>query len=426
MRMVAFLVLVGLLSLGLACAQTDGTSSDNSGDESEDGGTDPGGDSNNGDDTGGDDTDDHGDANPTDDSDALDWVREDLTPCGDQTALFTVSPLEEDDFQSITPLGSLNPPDHTFPTVHTYMMLTDKTVSVPVTAPGDITITDIRSSVTQETGARSYSLYFYPCAEVSGYFNHMSDLIDELAALVEGSTSCNTYTLGSGTYTQCAEEVEVTVTAGTLVGGIGGVNSDGSAALDFGLRDARNDPAVYANMERFGGLDQLYTACPYDAYAAGAVSNLLLEKLQAESDIDPPCGTAAQDQAGTAQGRWFLVGEADNTESYHSALVPSNFDPADQVLSIGNADAGRGKYFFAYQSSGQINRNFAEVTNDSNTYCYENLRSQSYQQEADVSGHFIVKLTSDTTLSLERVSSGSCPADPNQLDFSSAAVLFER
>ena len=347
----------------------------------------------------------------------------DLASCGDQSTFYTVAPLDSQAFMSITPLGNLNPPDHTFPTVHTYMGLTDNTVSVPVYAPGDITITQITTS----TVISSVSVSFYSCSEVWGYFNHMTTLSDEILDQLSEADLCNWTSIPENSLPYC---VNIEVSAGTIVGTIGGPNSDGSAALDFGARDKRTDPISFINPERADS-EKPYVVCPYDYYEDGLIKDGLMAKLQLERTDSPICGTVDLDIAETAQGLWYLSGSSsDMDESNHIALVPSNFDPSVGVLSIGNTDIGTEAYFFDMESTGLKLRDFSGVSSDGNMYCYDNLRTRTNSiasgNSASLSGHLFFNMPTNNTLKIERASTGSCPNNPNNLSFSSIALTFER
>src|SRR5207342_1673930 len=87
------------------------------------------------------------------------------TSCAPGTALMTVSPVALSDFFGWVPLGSLNPPAHTFPTDHQYIYVNDPSSSAPrrevnVVAPGEMTITYAKQQTIQPGGVTDYSLSF--------------------------------------------------------------------------------------------------------------------------------------------------------------------------------------------------------------------------------------------------------------------------
>ncbi len=145
------------------------------------------------------------------------------------------------------------------------MMLDDNSVSVPVYAPGDITITQILSSNSKS----SHSVTFYLCTEVWGYFDHITTLAYVIKNVLTGSDICQWSSIPENTTPYC---VNIDIKAGTLIGYIGGPLSDGSAALDFGTRDTRINPIQYINTERTG-VGKQYVVCPYDYYSEGSIKD---------------------------------------------------------------------------------------------------------------------------------------------------------
>jgi len=351
--------------------------------------------------------------------------------CGTGNNLFSVEPLEPSDYTEISPLGATNPSSHTFPTVHTYMMLADNATPSPIYAPGKITIYRIRVSENITQNSTDYSVDFYVCSEVSGYFLHVTTLSDSLLSQAGTFSGCNTETHGTDTFRSCGAEVSITLSAGTLIGYAGGPNST-SAALDFGLRDTRTGAQTYMNPDRLVNSNQLYVVCPYDYFEAGQVYDNLQAKLRAVRTADPVCGMVAYDVADSAQGLWYLKGTTDTQEDNDIALVPSNEDPSVGVLSIGNSSVGTNAYYFDFTSSGTVNRNFIDITSDGQIYCFDELRnypdalSTGHSQSLD--GYLFLKMTTNTELMIERIPTGgtSCPSDTSTLSFSNSAVSFER
>lgn len=352
----------------------------------------------------------------------------DLDSC-EGSALFTVAPLDSESYMSITPLGNLSPSAHTFPTVHTYMMLVDKTIAAPVYAPGEITITQISSMTKEENGLTDYVIRFSSCREVSGYFDHVTTLSEELASQVGDFSDCRRYDPGDGFYVLCDQDVSFTVSAGVLLGYAGGPTSTGSAALDFGLRDTRISPITYLSNREMSS-DLSYVVCPYDYYEAGPVHETLFGKLREARTAEPFCGTVDVDVASTAQGRWYREGLLNgSSEDGHLALVPSNFDPDVGVLSVGSSDVGEIKgYHFDFSSSGLVRRSFQSVTSNGSIYCYDQLRTGwgGDFYGGSLQGFLFLQMIDSETLKIERVEAGSCPADTGTLSFSSAAVTFIR
>ena len=358
---------------------------------------------------------------------------EDSSSCG--TELFSVSPITLTDLNTtgIVPLGNLAAPAHTFPTPHLYFHIRDAggdgapVDNVPFYSPGDITITSITSSENLTVGLTDYVIRFLSCTEVQGYFDHVATLNGTLQTafdMAEGN--CQTYSDGVWDYQQCEKTVSLSAQAGEQLGTAGGETTQ-SAALDFGLRDSRITALVYANPDRLysasDGFDSYHVACAIDYYSSD-VKNQLEEKLNRIGDVEPLCGEVAHDVAETAKGKWYLEGTPSptNEESDHLALVTGNIDPAQSVISAGNASLGSGEYYFSPQSSGLVNRNFEEVRADNNIYCYHSLSSRLGSSYTDTV--FLIQLTNSTTLKIEKQTSSGCGSGPWTL--TSSAITFER
>lgn len=354
------------------------------------------------------------------------------TSCGNSNQLFSVDPLEDDAYFQINPLGATSPSAHTFPTVHTYMMLTDNSQARNVYAPGNISVTNITFIENLTNGVGDYALGFSPCPEVTGYFDHMSSINQELTDLLVDFDSCQQYMAGTFEFRLCTKFVDIDFAAGTRLGTAGGPSGTQSAALDFGLRDSRITPLFYVNPERVINPDQLSVACPYDYFVPGSVQAGLMVKLgDVRSDL-PLCGGVAYDIADTAQGRWYLRGTTDFGESDHIALVPSNKAPATiHVLSIGNAAIGTDGYFFDSEDSGKANRAFSDVSADGTVYCWDNLRNREKSLASGssqaIAGIIFLQMTDDNSLTMQRSTQlTSCPADTGSLLFDGNAVQFVR
>ena len=352
--------------------------------------------------------------------------------CGNSRQIFSVDPLPSDAYFQIDPLGATNPSSHTFPTVHTYMMLQDSSQPREVYAPTDISISNISVIESLTAGGTDFSLNFTPCPEVTGYFDHLSAVSETLQNQLTGAGNCQQYVAGTDEYRFCSHSVSVEVAAGTILGSAGGGMGQNSAALDFGLRDSRTAPLWYANLERLVSSDQHHVVCPYDYYVPGPVKAGLVAKLGVARQNLPICGSVAHDVADTAQGRWYLLGSSDFGEADHLALVPSNKRPDDVgVLSVGNSELGTDAYFFDYTETGLVNRRFSEIGPGSAIYCWDTLRNRESSLASGnaqaISGILFLQLSDATHLKIQRSSQhGSCPATTDSLSFDNAGPQFER
>jgi hypothetical protein len=86
----------------------------------------------------------------------------------------------------------------------------------------------------------------------------------------------------------------------------------------------------------------------------------------------PLCGNVDQNLDNTAQGVWLRPDAPKYPESEHIALVHDNIDPALPAFSIGLSLTGvtSGVYYFTPQIQGLLNRDFADVKQDGQIYCY--------------------------------------------------------
>ncbi len=352
--------------------------------------------------------------------------------CGTQQHFFSVDPLETDAYFEIHPLGEMNPPGHTFPTVHTYMILTEKTMPRSVFSPGNFTITQINVVESLSLNQQDYSFDFSVCPEVTGYLDHLSGLTEVILDQLSTNPSCQQYTIGSEEFRFCSHTVSIEVSAAELIGTVGIDSTMPSAALDFGLRDTRVSPLSYINPSRLVNQDQLYVVCPYEYYEPGPAKQGLMAKLAVSRSETPRCGTVEMDVPGTAQGRWYLQGSSDFSENDHLALAPSNTEPSTAgILSVGNSTVGTDAYFFDFQESGQINRRFDDILPDTGIYCYDSLRNReaalATNSSQAINGVLYLSLDSGGLLQLQRDTSlNQCPADTSGLTFSSNAVSFQR
>ena len=286
------------------------------------------------------------------------------------------------------------------------------------------TILQVRASrVKVSTGAAEAGIWIYwdyvirfsSCAEVQGYFDHVATLSGDLiAALQAASGECSTYTAGADTYEQCRNSVSIPVAAGAQIGTAGGPSTL-SAALDFGMRDARIPALVYANPARNyaseNGFDLFHVVCAIDYYSA-EIKSLLEAKLNRSGGVPPICGEVAQDVIGAAKGKWYVPGTPSptNEESTHLALVAGNIDASLRVISVGNTTVGQGEYFFVPQNTGLVNRTFAEVTNDGMTYCYDSLQDRLGGTVSNTV--FLIEMINASTIKIESQSQAACGAGP--------------
>ncbi len=357
-----------------------------------------------------------------------------LPSCGTDNAFFSVSPVELSDFMGLVPLGNFAPSGHVFPTDHIYFHINriDRsqwdlgTIEVPVVSPGDVWVTEIRS--TGSEGRTDYSIRFTPCEELYAFFIHVASLSKKLQqSFSPPYHECRDHSIGGANYQNCSETVNVRLAAGKAIGTAGGDKFQN--ALDLGIYDVRTDPHPYANPDRWGE-QSLHIACPLDYFTAD-VGDALRAKLGSHdgttSRADPSaCGEVEQDEPGTAQGVWFVPGTTYTyPEDPHLTLAHDNVDPSVGVFSVGvsmaSSGLSSGLYYFDPASSGVVNRDFKDVTADGAVYCYE---TRDRFENEPLPFIILVQLTSPTTLRSERQDAATCGGGPRR--FGSAFTDYER
>ncbi|NIM47180.1 MAG: hypothetical protein GTN40_03415 [Candidatus Aenigmarchaeota archaeon] len=311
-----------------------------------------------------------------------------IPECLDQ--LFTVSPIEINKIYSLTPLGSINPPGHTFPTEHMYFHITyggETTDITPLRAPGDIYITSISSSSDAIAGEQrtDYSIHFALCKDVYGYYNHVKELSDEIFSLFE-EAECLSWSVSQDGY--CTKELFHKANAGEVIGGVGHLQGN----FDFGVYDYRTK-SNFANIPRYTSRTP-YIVCPLEYY-----DELTKEQLynKIERTEEPLCGEVMQDIPGTLQGNWFHEDTVLDVDwETNLGFFHDNIDPSKAIISVGGMFMQTSKWEFIEKTSGLVNRKFSYVI-PGNVYCYD----EGYP------GRIIVQLVNETELKIE-YQDGTC------------------
>jgi len=340
--------------------------------------------------------------------------------CPSSGAVFTVAPTDSSAFAYLIPLGNLSPPDHTTPTDHIYYVFAGDFRQAPppvtsVRAPARIHITRVtRITTIVGSAVRSHDskVDFSPCPGVDAYFDHITGLSSALSQAVStAGERCEDYHPRPGdTYRYCKSNFDYVAQAGEVIGQAGGGTA---AGFDFGATDDRTPPMAYSNPARY---NQLHVVCPFDLFV-GSVRDSMLPRFGRTGSprtTPPVCGTVMQDQAGTAQGNWF-VGDvsAGSPEGWSKslALVHDNFDPGQGVVSFGGNGGSAFKLDFIPTSSGTVNREFSGITPGNEVYCFESVGQQGQQTSTQSSSHparrVLIQLVSATRLLFE-AQAGSC------------------
>ena len=161
-----------------------------------------------------------------------------------------------------------------------------------------------------------------------------------------------------------------------------------ASGFDWGIIDTRVNN-FYVNSQRQQNF--VHIACPIDYFTSDLKAEL--EALTGRTE-GPLCGEVAYDVAGTAQGIWVLESQQDFSyiEQYGLTLGIDHQNPLEYVIGIVQvgSDNDSSTIHFTLQSSGLIDRDFADVTADGQIYCYNNWV-----------GRVLIQLDSDGTLLFE-------------------------
>jgi hypothetical protein len=334
-------------------------------------------------------------------------------------------PVAEDAIAFATVLGPFSPPAHTLPSDHGGLYLTRK--DVPLLAPGNLEVTAIRrtrylaSSIRE--GAVDFALELRACSAVRVSIGHIVSLSPKLASYIQAQ-GCQTYSTANETVEACYTNLHQTVSAGELIGTVGGQTA---GAFDFGIYDSRHKN-VFVNPDRYQG--QMVTAvCPWSAFSdpAGA---FLMSHVGRNGDFrteEPRCGTMEVDKAGSAQGMWVAASRPVKASGDESAFVTLTYDvvhPSQKLLfSIGMPELGPGEYRSLIAVDGRRQRAFGDVAEDGLIYCYD--VQGAFAPGTRIS--FFLALAADGKLRLQRrTDAEGCDGEPGSWAFGAQAVTLIR
>lgn len=229
---------------------------------------------------------------------------------GAEVLAFTVSPIAQSAIEFITPLGNLNPPDHTLPTDHIYFYHHLSHQAAPpfeVVAPAAGTVSSILSRNSDQ------KVNVTVTSSISYYLDHV---------LLDDSVTLNSK-----------------ITAGQRLG----VTSGAAYAIDLGVVN-EGISLGFINPARYAS-DSVHADAPLKSFVEPLKSSLYALVQRTGSDKD---GQVCFDQAGHLAGGWFLDGlpvaqSADFTSGpMELAFVRDVHDPSVVRISIGGTLAMTG------------------------------------------------------------------------------------
>jgi hypothetical protein len=101
----------------------------------------------------------------------------------------------------------------------------------------------------------------------------------------------------------------------------------------------------------------------------------------------------------------------DRTWQDQLALIDDNTRSDRQTISVASTIADAGYWIFVRQTSGTVNRDFAQVSAGSGIHCYGSFTSESSASQAS-SDRLLIEVVYDDTLRIER-QTGSCSGSPS-------------
>lgn len=351
--------------------------------------------------------------------------------------IFKRLPVEVSKISYVAPIGVLAPVGGSpLPKQHTGFMLNE--FGVPIFAPGDLTITQIRKVTYNVSPTRpgyiDYAIFFSVCDEVRGHFGHITNLNPILQPRAT-EYQCSSYSTVDETVQSCTANVKIKVAEGTQIATSG--TASHSPAVDTGMSDSRVTDG-YVNPGRYGKDNASGTICPWDFYV-DSVKTQLYSKIGLSatnlSTESPKCGTLAIDKIGTAAGRWTSKDNPGNgfdpADGKFLVLVADTYQPQSRIAYSTRLEAIASNLQFEpvnyprfpAKESGRVNRQPVQITDDGNIYCYVVDLTTSTES-------FLVQLINKSELKVEKVphqaGASTCSRGVNEWIFSSRAIALIR
>ncbi|PXY73456.1 MAG: hypothetical protein CXX81_07590 [Methanobacteriota archaeon] len=342
-------------------------------------------------------------------------VFDDLPECSEDT-LFNNEMFDIEEINNIVPLGNYNPPGHTFPTEHMYVVF-NQTSSMKVFAPGNVKVTYIGSkeySGDQFEDYTDYDITMKSCDDVSMHLMHMQ-LDSELLSKGGGVKECHSYQTHDSEIEMCEFESDFWIDSGALLGTASAQYSN----FDIGVKDSR---VTNEFIDKEVNAHFLDSVCPF-TYFTTDIRQQMESKAGGwggEGNVINPCGEIMFDIYGTAQGSWVKDGTPRNSDTlydeYGLGLYYDNIKQDDMIIS--SSSEGGYSYRFVPSDTGLINRSFSSIVADGNVYCYETGYNPN-----DI---ILIQLIDDEHLKIERKNGPLSCSESGDIEFSDDAELFVR
>ncbi|MCD6358460.1 MAG: hypothetical protein J7L90_00630, partial [Dehalococcoidia bacterium] len=126
----------------------------------------------------------------------------------DISTMFTSSPVDIENIETIVVLGNLNPPSHTFPTDHIYLYISNPDHDnipdkVPLYSPGNLPVTKINAYERVSENFTDYNITMEPTPYITIALGHVSSLSESIfgdVSFPSGWILQNEYSTGGETY----------------------------------------------------------------------------------------------------------------------------------------------------------------------------------------------------------------------------------
>jgi len=253
---------------------------------------------------------------------------------GSGSTTLTNSPLSVSDIGYISPMGTMVG-GHVTPVDHEYYYQLNAsapadTYPVYATAAGSIVGVEVNyhngsSPLPAWSVVLSHSCTFFTM------YNLMTSIAPSIKAALPATWSDNS-----------AGGIKIPVTAGELIGYVGGQSLDFSVVNTNVTLKGFLYPTAYNNAQP----EQINTVEPLDYFSSSVKSAITPYYLRTATPLD---GTIDYDVSGEAVGNWFVVGSNGYAGTYtangtttpwatHLALAYDNIDPSAETFSIGDYD----------------------------------------------------------------------------------------
>ena len=318
---------------------------------------------------------------------------------------FTNYPVDIEDLTSITPLGNLGPPGHTFPTDHPHLHLgeRDSNELYNVYAPADVYLTLISWGDGMTEDPRDYVIYFSLCKDVIAYYNHIKTVSPQIQDIID-KYSCEDFSQGKE---GCTKVINLEkINAGSIMGSVGLKQGN----FDFGLIDLR-EKLDFVKPDRYPQRTQ-HIQCVFEYYPT-EMRDVLYNLINRD---DGTCGGIMQDVEGTLQGNWFHESSPKENVVLWDVFLAfvEHFEYANvQVVSIAGKFTNPSLFHFKPRDDGNINRDFSQVV-PGEVYCYQSEDVGYVNQRG--AGKIILKMADEETLHIEH-ERGSCKGNEILTDF---------